>query len=224
LSEDILFELNIDHIRKVFNKYTKKAFQALPNMEKPRILDIGCGSGVPTIQLAKLCDGEIIGMDNDQSLLDELDRKIKDEGLSDRVKAIKGSLFEMDFPNESFDIIWAEGSIALIGFKKGLKEWKRLLKPKGFLVVHDDNKRLPNKLKTIPNCGYSLIKYFSLPDDAWWMDYYQPLGVRLDELRKKYKEKPKALKNLDIYQKEVNMVKKNPKAFGSVYFIMQKEK
>lgn len=35
------------------------------------------------------------------------------------------SMFEMPFTDESFDIIWAEGSIYLIGFERGLDEWRR---------------------------------------------------------------------------------------------------
>lgn len=90
----------------------------LPKIEKPRILDVGCGSGVPTIELAKLSDGKIIGIDTNQSLLDNLDRKIQKEGFSGRVKTIKCSLSETNFLDEGFDIIWAEGSIRLFGFEK----------------------------------------------------------------------------------------------------------
>ena len=105
MSEDILNELDLDHFREVFNKYTIKAFQKLPKLEKPRILDIGCGSGVPTIELAKLSDGEVIGIDIDQELLDLLSKKIEQEGLTDRVKAIKCSLLDIKFPDNSFDIV-----------------------------------------------------------------------------------------------------------------------
>ncbi|MHA1320766.1 MAG: class I SAM-dependent methyltransferase, partial [Promethearchaeota archaeon] len=111
----MLNELDLDRFRKVFSKYTIKAFRKLPKIEKPRILDIGCGSGVPTMELAKLSDGEIIGIDIDQESLDILSRKIEQEGLTNRVKAIKCSLINIKFPDNSFDIIWAEGSITSLG-------------------------------------------------------------------------------------------------------------
>ena len=221
MSIDVSNEINPDQFRENFNKYTRKAFQMLPELEKPRILDIGCGSGVPTIELAKLSNGEIIGIDINQSLLDQLNRKIEEKGFSNRMKTIKCSLFEIDFPDESFDIIWAEGSIHIIGFEKGLREWNRLLKTKGFLVVHDEAKKISNKLKKIPHCGYKLINYFSLPEEAWWLDYYRPLEIRIKELRIKYKNDPEALKIFKKYQNEIDMVKKNPKYFGSVYYIVQ---
>lgn len=222
MSKDLLFEMYLDHFRENFNKYTRKAFQLLPELEKPRILDIGCGSGVATIELAKLSNGEIIGIDINQSLLDKLNRKIEEKGFSSRMKALKCSLFEMDFPDESFDIIWSEGSIFIIGFEKGLKEWRRLLKINGFLVVHDEVKNKSNKLKKIPSCGYKLINYFLLPKDAWWIEYYNPLEIRIKELCIKYDNDSEALKIFKKYQNEIDMVKKNPKDYGSIFYIMQK--
>jgi len=194
----------------------------LPKLERPRILDIGCGSGVPTIELAKLSDGEIIGIDIDQSLLNNLNRKIEDEGFSGRVRTMKCSLFEIDLPDESFDIIWAEGSIWIIGFEKGLKEWRRLLKSNGFLVVHDEIKTVSNELKKISSCGYKLIDHFSLPEDAHWTEYYRPLEIRIKELRKKYNNDPEALKILKQHQNEIDMVKTNPKDYTSAFYLMQK--
>jgi len=222
MSKDILFEINQDCFREHLNKYTIKAFQMLPKLDKPRILDIGCGSGVPTIELARLSDGEIIGIDINQSLLDKLNRRIEEEGFSNRVKTMKCSLFEIDFLDESFDIIWAEGSISIIGFERGLKEWNRLLKTNGFLVVHDEVKSISNKLEKIPNCGYKLLNYFSLPEDAWWIEYYGPMKKRIQELSIRYAEHPGILRVLDKKKEEIEMIKKNSRNYGSVFFIMQK--
>jgi len=224
MSKDLLSEIDKDHFRERLNKYTRQAYQMLPKIENPHILDIGCGSGVPTIELAKLSDGEIIGIDISQSFLDKLNRKIEEEGFSGRVKTMKCSLFEINFPDESFDIIWAEGSIWIIGFEKGLKEWNRLLKTNGFLVVHDEIKTVSNKLEKIPSCGYKLINYFSLPEDAWWTEYYRPLEIRIKEIYTKYKNDSEALKILKKYQNEIDMVKKNPRDYGSAYYIMEKLK
>ena len=222
MTTNINCKLQKDRLRERLNKYTRKAFQMLPEMDNPSILDIGCGTGVPTMELARLSNGQIIGLDINQPLLDELMRKIEDTGLSDRVKRVKCSLFEMDFPDESFDIIWAEGSIFVIGFEQGLKVWRRLLKPGGFLVVHDGIEDLKKKLKQIPRCGYELIGYFTVTEDTWWREYYGPLEKRIQELRVKYSDDPEALDVLDKEQQEVKMFKRNPKMFGSVFFVMQK--
>ena len=218
----MLNELDLDHFRKVFSKYTIEAFQKLPKLENPQILDIGCGSGVPTMELAKLCDGEIIGIDIDQDLLDKLSRKIEQEGLTNRVKAIKCSLLDIKFLDNSFDIIWAEGSITTLGVEKSLREWNRLLKPKGFLVIHDEIKHFFEKRHVVAACGYKLIEHFSLPEEAWWEEYYKPLEIRIKELYEKYSNAPDALEVLNIHQNEVDVVKASPKSFHSVFCIMQK--
>jgi len=221
MTEDILLELREDDLRTRLNKYTRKAFRMLPKLVKPLILDIGCGSGVPTIELAKLSDGQIIGLDIDQSALDKLDKKIEEEGLADRVKTVKCSMFEMDFADESFDVIWAEGSISRIGFERGLREWRRLLKPKGYLVVHDEMKNIKKKLEVIPGCGYDLLGYFPLREDVWWIEYYGPLEKRVQELSAKYAEDPEILRVLDRKRNEIAMVKRNPRDYCSVFFVMR---
>ena len=60
MSEDIIKELNLEQLRARFLKYTREVFYKLPEMDEPCILDIGCGTGIPTLELAKLCNGEII--------------------------------------------------------------------------------------------------------------------------------------------------------------------
>jgi ubiquinone/menaquinone biosynthesis C-methylase UbiE len=221
--KSVVSELGLDQLRKKFLKYTRKAFQMLPKMKNPQILDIGCGSGVPTLELAKLSNGQIVGIDTDQTLLDDLNRAIDEEGLAHRVKTRNCSLFNIEFPNESFDFLWAEGVLDIIGFEKGLQEWMRLLKPNGFLVVHDAAMDLAQKFETIKRCGYKLTNFFQLPQDAWLVNYYQPLELRIKELQVKYEHDPEALKTLQQHQNDVDMVKGNPKASESVFLILQKE-
>jgi len=245
MTNDLFFEIHQGLPREGpgRNEYTRKAFQMLPRLDKPYILDVGCGPGGPTMELARLSQGNVIGMDIHQPYLDELTKKIERAGLSDRIKAMNGSIFEMDFPEESFDIIWAEGSIYIIGFEKGLKEWRRFIKPNGFLVVHEMTWLRPNPpqeicdywkkfypgISTVPEnleqisvCGYGHIGHFTLPEDAWWIEYYGPLETRILELRKKYFNQPDALAVLDKEQQEIDMYKKYDKWYGSVFFVMQK--
>lgn len=244
MPEDIFFEIHQDLPREGpgRNEYTAKAFRMLPKIENPRILDVGCGPGGPTLELARLSQGQVIGMDTHQPYLDRLAQKIKDAGLNDQVKAVKGSMFEMEFPDQSFDIIWAEGSIYIIGFERGLKEWRRFLKTNGFLVVHEMTWLRPDppqeiydywgslypgictvaqNIKRIAACGYDLIGHFTLPEDAWWTAYYEPLEERIGDLRKKYKDNSKALAILDDEQREIDIFRKYYQWYGSVFFIMQ---
>ena len=171
--------------------------------------------------LSKLSEGKITGIDTDQRLLDRFKKRIEEEGLSNQVVTKKCSLFDIDFPNETFDIVWAEGSIWIIGFKKGLEEWRRLLKPKGFLVVHDSVKTVLNELDILSSLGYDLINHFELPEDAWLKEYAIPLERLIKEQKKKTKDIV-TLKMLERYQNEVNTIKKNPKDHFSAFYILQK--
>jgi SAM-dependent methyltransferase len=243
--EDILSEVRRGLSREGSSRlqYTRKAFWTIPQLTRPRILDVGCGPGGPTLELARLSDGEIIGLDIHQPSLDELSKRIEEAGLSGRVRVVNCSMFEMDFPDESFHIMWSEGSIHVIGFEKGLKEWRRFIRPAGFLVVHDMIWLRPDPpreildhwrkvypgiktafecIKHIPICGYELIGHFPLPEDLWWLDYYAPLEKRINGLREKYAEDQEALRILDKEQREVDLFKKYSEWYGSAFFVMRK--
>lgn len=222
LSGEAQFQIKKEQLRKRLLKYTRKAFRMLPKLDKPRILDVGCGSGVPTMELARLSNGEIIGLDIDDALLDVLRSKFKKAGVSDRVKAIKCSIFAMEFPDNSFDIIWAEGSISVFGFEKGLREWKRFLKPDGFMVVHDEKNNIEGKLKQISRCGYELLGYFILNEDIWWAEYCAPLEKLIVETRTRSADDPKVLEELHNAQREIDMFKENPKLNSSAFFVMKR--
>lgn len=244
MNEETDFQTYKDFLREGLAKYTRKAFRMIPRLDNPRILDVGCGSGVPTMELARLTNGEIAGLDVNQPLLDRLAKRVEKAGLSDRVKTMKCSMFDMDFPNDSFDIIWAEGSTFIIGFERALNEWRRLLAPKGFLVAHEmiwsrpdppqevynywkglaasGIRTVPEYLEQIPACGYGIIGYFTLPEDAWWIEYYGPLENRIQKLRLKYVDDSKALEVLNKEQQEIYLSGKYHQWYGSAFFVMQR--
>ncbi len=44
-------------------------------------------------------------------------------------------MLEMDFKDNSFDVIWSEGALYQMGFQNGLKKCYQLLKSGGYLAV-----------------------------------------------------------------------------------------
>ena len=217
-----LYRIEKDHIRENLNKYTRKAFKLLHECKNPHILDIGCGTGVPTIELAKISGGQVIGIDIDVTSLNLLRRKIKEMGLNNRVSVIKNSILTMDFPEESFDIIWTEGSIFVIGFENSIKKWRRFLKPNGFLVIHDENKDKTKKLRLITQYGYTLIAQFELSDNLWWREYYTPLEQLIKEFRNKYPSDSELNNELTKDQIEIDKCKSKAIVTSSFFVIMQK--
>jgi ubiquinone/menaquinone biosynthesis C-methylase UbiE len=211
-----------DAVRGNLNKYTRRALDSLPVGEISHILDIGCGSGVPTIELATLSQAKIIAIDNDRLQLELLAMKLKEQGLEHRIETICCSIDKMKFRNENFDLIWSEGSIYPVGFQKGLKEWRRLLKPVGYMGIHDERGDVGKKLKLIAGCGYELLDHFVLDRDIWWNEYYSPLERELFKLQEtRYKDtgiSPEFRKELQ----EIEFFNNHPERCESVFFVLQK--
>ena len=81
---------------------------------------------------------------------------------------------------------------------------------------------IEKNLEIIKKRNYKLIGYFPLPEDAWWDLYYNPLQVRLNKLRSKYKDNQEAIDMINEEQKEIDLFKKYNEWYGSVFYVMQK--
>lgn len=70
-----------------------------------RILDIGCGTGEMTIELARQAgrNTEIIGLDFNRNMLEVAERKARESGSSERLSFISGDATELPFSNGYFD-------------------------------------------------------------------------------------------------------------------------
>ena len=215
------FEQLKDELRQALLVHLHRAFRQIPAITKPRILDIGCGSGGPTLKLARISGGEVIGLDIDTEALQRLQEKADAAGLRNRIQVVKGSLKTIDFPEASFDILWAEGSIFVIGFKQGLKAWKSFLKPGGYLVVHDAVGNLDQKHRDVTACGYQLVDWFLLGNEVWWNTYYKPLRNAIQKIRQSNPTDPELHTALQQTEKEIQGYSKHPEHYRSVYFIMR---
>lgn len=241
---EIFLEIHQNLIRESpgGDKYTQQALQMLPKLSQPNILDIGCGPGSQTLELARLTDGKIIAIDNHQPFLDRLQAQVTELNLDDRITCLNKSMFALSFPPETFDLLWAEGSIYIIGLEQGLKQWHPLIKAGGFLVVSElvwlqsqapqtiqafwqENypamKNVQEILNLIPDCGYNLSGHFTLPEKAWW-NYYQPLEARINYLREKYSHNPEALAILQSEQLEIEIYREYHDWYGYEFFVLQK--
>ena len=82
---ELMYELYADMPRQGpgSNGSTEKAYLLLqPVIDKPRILDMGCGSGIQTVELARLSKGFVLGLDNHQPFLEKLKNRVGEAGLS----------------------------------------------------------------------------------------------------------------------------------------------
>ncbi len=222
MSTDETSLIDRDRLRANLLPFTRKAFGILPRLDGPNILDIGCGTGVVTLELARLSRGRVVGVDIDQTALDKLKQSIERANLGNRVSAVKCSMCGMQFAAHSFDIIWSEGSIFVIGFEQGLMQWHRFIRPDGFLVIHARLIDIKERVRKIGECGYCLLENFMVPKDAWWDEYYGPLERRIGGLHHGCKENASVLSVVKKVQREIDEFKTNPEYQGSVFYVCQK--
>jgi ubiquinone/menaquinone biosynthesis C-methylase UbiE len=225
------------------NASTEKAYRMLSYLPpKPRILDVGCGPGMQTIELAKLSNGTIDALDNHQPFLDYLAKRAEETGFSQKINPINGNMFSLNYQDKTFDLIWCEGAIYLIGFEKGIKQWRKLLTDKGYLVAselswlefnppqeikHYWEKNYPAIKTTMENLeiakkgGYRIVNHFILPEKSWWENYYTPIVAKIPKLKKKYAKDKEALKVLENEEIEIEMYTRYSAHYGYVFYIMQ---
>lgn len=223
MEAEILKELDIEGFRATFLRYRREAFEIIPMLDKPQNLDIGCGTGIPTLELARLTNGEIIGIDIDQDALNILENKIQQQDLSDRIKIFNRSVYDTKFEDEMFDIIWEDGVIHLLDLKRALTECNRLLKINGYLISGEANNWANKKLKHFPKFGFKLMNKIPWAENCWWKEYYAPLEKKIDVLRKNY-DNIDNIKQIKQIINEIEMVKKNPTGFECTTYIFQKIK
>jgi len=210
-----------DELRGRFLPYLRRAFQRIPPVTKPRILDIGCGSGVPTIELAHLSGGDVTGVDIDSDSLKRLKKRAKAAGLTGRVHVVRGSMTSMDFPAASYDILWAEGAANVIGFEQALRDWKRFLRPGGYLVLHDSVENLERTKEEVAVQGYQLLDSFTVTSDVWWKEYFEPLGRAMQQVRRENPRDLKLLAALEQVDREVKGCLEHPEENQSVYLVLR---
>ena len=226
------------------NISTRRAYDAMDTVpEKPNILDIGCGPGMQTLELARLSKGNIIALDNYQPFLDILMKNAKKEELEEYIEPKNQSMLDMDFKQSTFDIIWSEGALYFFGFRKGLKWLNFILKDKAYLVFSEavyllsdppeqvieywENEypeigTIDDNIALIEEEGYKLLDHFTLPKSTWFDHFYTPMEEQIQQLKKKHANNQTALRVLNYAQKDITTYKEYSDYFGYEFFITQK--
>ncbi len=225
------------------NEYTRKAYAFLNNLpQEPRLMDIGCGTGIQTLELARISSGKVIALDNYRPFLEGLKERARHEEWQENIEAVHGTMFELPFDKGTFDILWAEGAIFVIGFEKGLREWKPLIKEGGYLAVSElawIEGNVPEEIRAYLESEYPEIKTdaenrelirregydetgsFILPESCWREGFYTPMQERIAALKDKYGGNRETIEVLDAMGTEIDMYRKYSRYYGYVFYIMQ---
>jgi len=226
------------------NECTRKAFSMLNDLpDRPEILDIGCGGGMQTIELARICQNcHITAVDIHQPYLDDLAAKAEAAGVGDRITTVRASMDDLPFEDAAFDVLWAESSIFVVGFEQGLLSWKRLLRPGGYVCLTEavwfTDRPSPEAVAFWNDCypaikqvretaaiaekaGYEVVATFRLPGSAWWDNYYMPLQKRLPELKKMAAGNPDAEAQVAFSEREIEIYREHGSEYGYEFFILR---
>lgn len=244
---ELLIDFHMNAVRQgpgsISDTLKALSFIVHDNNKSLNVLDIGCGSGTQTITLAQNIKGNISAVDLFPQFLDKLNTKAIELGLSDKISTIEQSMDSLSFKKEQFDIIWAEGSIYIMGFENGIKKWTEFLKPGGFIAVSEitwlTNKRpkeienhwkheypeigtAGEKIKILEENNLSLVGYFVLPYESWLNNYYEPMEDRFEAFLRKHNFSESAKMIVDNEKDEIAKYRKYKDYYSYGFYIAKK--
>lgn len=206
-----------DNCRAGLIKYLEKALSVIPKIDNPEILDIGCGTGVPTLWLADKYSGSITAIDTEVNSLDWLQKKAGNRYPAGRLKIFNISFFDLKSETESFDLILAEGFLNIVGFETGFPKVIKLLKRNRYLIIHDEFKEHDKKCEFIRDNNCRIIDSQYLDEDIWWNDYYRMLEIEINNPANN-----QIHSFFESDKKEIEYYKRDPSPFRSIYYIIEK--
>jgi ubiquinone/menaquinone biosynthesis C-methylase UbiE len=106
-------------------------------LQGERFCDVGCGVGVPAIQLAKAKECFVDGITISKYQYDRGKELAEEAGMSDRVRFIQSNALAIPCDDATYDGGWFLETIYHMGHREALREAYRILKPGATLLIAD---------------------------------------------------------------------------------------
>lgn len=140
--EDIETVKKYDKENRLRSRRLSKSFISIAKkwkIKSGKILDIGCGSGLLAIEIAKnLLGVEVVGLDLSNVALEVARDNIHKSGVSERILLKKGDAEDIPFEINTFNLVVSSNTLHLImNPVKMFNEIQRVLKPKGKFFISD---------------------------------------------------------------------------------------
>ncbi|MBP1635361.1 MAG: hipA, partial [Acidobacteria bacterium] len=215
-----------------------------PLPDAPRVLDLGCGSGRQTLALARALGGRVVAVDDHEPFLRELDARARAAGLSHVIETRLGDMGALDLEAASADLAWSEGAIYIVGFERGLRAWRRWLRPGGLAAVSECSwlverpgpevrafwdaaypamGTIARNAERARAAGYEVIDAFPLPASAWWDGYYTPLLARAEVLAAEARDHAALAEAIADVRREVELFERFGDTYGYVFYLLRRQ-
>ncbi len=104
------------------------------------LLDVGCGPGTITADLAELvAPGKVVALDSDAGVLARAEALASERGLTN-VEFLVGDVHALAFPEGYFDVVHAHQVLQHVGDPVGaLREMRRVCRPEGWVAARDSD-------------------------------------------------------------------------------------
>ncbi|KAG9325839.1 hypothetical protein KVV02_006833 [Mortierella alpina] len=138
------FVYSIDHTSAVLKTHSWRTVQnsaayLLPHIKPTMsILDVGCGPGSISVDLAKLVpSGRVVGIEYTPEPLTEARAFAAQQGVAN-AEFLVGDIHSLDFPDDTFDIVHAHQVLQHVADPvQALKEMRRVCKPGGIVAARE---------------------------------------------------------------------------------------
>lgn len=148
---------------KIFNEYylapggreyTLTAGKLAKLDENSRVLDMACGRGIASINIASNFKAKAVAVDINRDFIQDGQKIARKMGVEDKVEFINDNIFDLKFKPGEFDLIMAEGNaLSYLGRREGLQLAYKWLKPGGYFEVTDmiinEDIRMPSGLQKL---------------------------------------------------------------------------
>ena len=207
------------------------------------VIDIGCGTGASSIALAQRYNANITAVDLFPQFLDRLEAQASDLGLSDRITVVQADMADLDFADDSFDVVLSEGAAYNMGFRSAVESWRRLLRPGGVMVISEITWLTPtrpleidehwqaeypeidtaaSKITVLEDAGLALRGYFVLSEAAWEKHYYQPMEERMAAFLARHDNSNVSQGIVDAERREIDLYRAYKAHYGYGMYIAQR--
>ena len=169
-----------DNKHDFVTEYGKGLLEFIPKNNEQTILDLGCGTGTLTAQLADLCS-KVVGVDSSQNMIDKAKKQFENIEFSvcDALALPFDEEFDVVFSNAVFH--WINDHNAL------LKNIHKALKPQGLLVcefgANGNIATIENAfIKVCQRSGYGYTPKFNFPTVEIFGGMLEKNGFVIDKI------------------------------------------